>query len=239
MKILKEKTKKFLSTLKRFKKETLLTVLIASLIVSQLASSYALVKVWLRLTAVENILNPPVKSPPKVTTSDHIRGNTKAKIAIIEYSDFDCPFCTRFHPTAKQALSEYDGKIMWVYRHFPLDSLHPNARVKAEASECVFGQGGDQKFWEFTDKLFELNPVPQDLPSLVTELGLDANTYTECIDAGKYSDKVTDQQNAGAEAGVTGTPGNYLVNLKTGKVVGLKGAVPYEQLKQAIDAMLK
>ena len=70
---------------------------------------------------------------------DHIRGNPNASITLVEFSDFQCPFCSRFHPTAKQALDEYENDIRWVYKHFPLDSIHPQARPAAEASECVWG----------------------------------------------------------------------------------------------------
>lgn len=84
---------------------------------------------------------------------EHIRGNRNARIALIEYSDFQCPFCQRVHPTYEQVMKEYDTKIMWVYRHFPLE-FHPNAMPAAEASECVNALAGQDAFWKYSDSLF-------------------------------------------------------------------------------------
>lgn len=87
--------------------------------------------------------------------TDHVRGDETADIAIIEYSDFQCPFCQRVHSILRQVLEKNDGKIMWIYRHFPLSQIHPNARKLAEGSECVAELGGDDAFWKYTDKVFE------------------------------------------------------------------------------------
>ncbi|MCA9363168.1 thioredoxin domain-containing protein [Candidatus Kaiserbacteria bacterium] len=86
-----------------------------------------------------------------VTESDNIKGNPDAGIVIVEYSDFDCPFCTRFHATMNQVVKEYDGEVAWVYRHFPLEQLHPNAKSVAIASECVAKLEGNDAFWKFAD----------------------------------------------------------------------------------------
>lgn len=90
---------------------------------------------------------------PKVSGDDHRRGPENAKVYLIEYSDFECPYCSRFHPTTQQILDEYDD-VAIIYRHFPLDSIHPKARSAALASECVFEQGGDEAFWKFADEIF-------------------------------------------------------------------------------------
>jgi len=90
---------------------------------------------------------------PKLTSSDHVRGDRNADVLLIEYSDFQCPFCQRFHPTAQQALDE-NKEVALVYRHFPLDQLHPLARPAALASECVAEIGGDEAFWKFADEVF-------------------------------------------------------------------------------------
>lgn len=91
---------------------------------------------------------------PPVDENDHIRGDENAQVTIIEYSDYDCPFCSRFHETMKQVVDEYDGQVRWVYRHFPLPQLHPNATAVAEASECVAAQEGEDAYWAFSDKYF-------------------------------------------------------------------------------------
>lgn len=96
---------------------------------------------------VENFNVPPV------TDSDHIFGNAQGKIALIEYSDYECPYCQRFHPTAQQ-LVENNSDLMWVFRHFPLDNIHKDARPLAIASECVAKVAGNDAFWKFTDAVY-------------------------------------------------------------------------------------
>lgn len=172
---------------------------------------------------------------PKPSADDHIRGNEDARYALIEYSDFDCPFCGRFHPTAQQAVEELD--IMWVYRHFPL-SIHPEADEKAIASECVYNLGGDDAFWEFSDILFEDTPALSDLEDIVSnELGLSASAFTDCFENRETEDRVNKDFDEGSKAGVTGTPGNYLMDLETGDVVVLRGAVPFETVRSSLELL--
>ncbi len=90
---------------------------------------------------------------PAITAQDHYLGNIDADVVIIEYSDIDCPFCKKFHPTMERIAQEYGSKIAWVYRHFPLESLHPEARTKAEASECVAQLAGNEVFWKYLKTL--------------------------------------------------------------------------------------
>lgn len=185
-----------------------------------------------------------VKDLEKVTDEDHIRGNKAAKVALIEYSDFECPFCKSFHPTAKQALDEYGDQLMWVYRHFPLDQLHPKADKEAEAAECAAKLGGEDAFWALTDKIYEVTPSNNGLdldtlPDLAAEIGLNKTAFQTCLDSGEMAQKVEDQYQSGLRAGVTGTPGNILLNTETGEAIMLPGAVPYAQLKQSIDSMLQ
>ncbi len=92
---------------------------------------------------------------PAVSKDDHVRGAKNPKVYLIEYSDFQCPFCRAYHPTIKQALQEYKDQVALVYRHFPLESIHPQARALAEGSECANELGGDDKFWEYHDQVFE------------------------------------------------------------------------------------
>lgn len=93
-----------------------------------------------------------------VTDKDHIRGSLNSKVIIVEYSDTECPFCKRFHDTMKQVMDVYgkDGRVAWVYRHYPLDGLHSRARKEALALECAFEQGGNDKFWEYTDYIYKI-----------------------------------------------------------------------------------
>lgn len=100
----------------------------------------------------------PIPVDP-VASTDHVRGNRNARIAMIEYSDLQCPFCKQFHPTAQRVVDEYKGQVLWVYRHFPLDQgpnpLHPVARRAAEGSECVAELAGEDGFWKYVDAVFK------------------------------------------------------------------------------------
>jgi len=170
-----------------------------------------------------------------VDDSDHIRGDANAELTIIEYSDFQCPFCARFHPTMQQVMDEYDGQVRWVYRHFPL-SFHPNAAPAAEASECASEQG---KFWEFADALVENQDLLSDsyYSKLAGELGLDVNKFNDCLESDRGLTIVQNDEAEGASAGVTGTPGSFLID-KDGNAQAIKGALPYASVKAMIDAAL-
>ena len=175
--------------------------------------------------------------PPVDPEKDHIRGNPDATIAVIEYSDFECPFCKRHHPTMSQIVEEYDGKVSWVYRHFPLP-FHPNAQPSAEAAECANDQGGNNAFWQYTDLLFERGADKNNLISYAEELGLDTNAFESCLNSGKYTRHVNEDTAGGSAAGISGTPGNIIYNLQTKEARLLSGAQPFENFKTVIDEML-
>lgn len=187
---------------------------------------------------------PEAKDVPKVTKDDHVRGDRNANIALIEYSDMECPFCKRFHPTAGQVLDTYKGSVMWVYRHYPL-AFHANAQKQAEASECANELGGNDAFWKYLDAIYDRTTsngtgfALDKLVPLAAELGLNQGKFQTCLDSGRYAAHVKDDMNGGSKAGVTGTPGNILLDTKTGKTVLIPGAVPFETMKSAIDEMLK
>jgi len=168
---------------------------------------------------------------------DNIRGNPDAVISVIEYSDFECPFCQRHHPTMQQLVDEYDGKVNWVYRHFPL-SIHPGAQKAAEATQCAREQGGNDAFWEYADALFEKGTSAAMLPQIATDLGLDATKFNDCLSSDKYAQYVADDMSGGASAGVRGTPGNIVYNNKTKESRLVSGAQPAANFKSIIDGML-
>jgi len=179
-----------------------------------------------------------------VAGDDHIRGNPNADIVIVEYSDFECPFCKRFHETMKQVSTEYGDTVAWVYRHFPLDQLHSKARAEAVAAECANELGGNDAFWKYTDRFFELTPsndrtnIDVVLPQIAKEIGLDGAKFASCLESGKYDAHIEgDVQNATATGG-NGTPWSIVVT-KSGKKYPLSGAQPYEAVKQLIDLALK
>lgn len=183
----------------------------------------------------------PVES---LKAEDHVRGDRNARILLFEYSDLECPFCKRFHPTAKQVVDEYKGQVAWVYRHFPLDQIHSKADKEAEAVECANELGGNDAFWKLTDKIFEVTPANNglnldDLPKLAGEVGLNQATFKTCLDFGKYAAHIEADYQGGIKAGITGTPGNILLDTKTNKTKLIPGAVPFDQFKVAIDDLLK
>ncbi|RJR26271.1 disulfide bond formation protein DsbA [candidate division WWE3 bacterium] len=179
-----------------------------------------------------------------INDKDHIRGNNKARIALIEYSDLECPFCKRFHPTAQQVVDAYKDDVVWVYRHFPLDQLHSKADKEAEATECAYKLAGNDGFWKLADKIFEVTPANNGLdlatlPDLAAGVGLNKQSFQTCLDSGEMAAHVEEDYQSGVTAGVNGTPGNILLDTKTGKTRVLPGAVPFDMIKQAIDEMLK
>ena len=175
-----------------------------------------------------------------IKESDHIRGNTNAEIVLIEYSDFECPFCKRFHPTAKEILAK-NPDMAWVYRHFPLSFHDPLATTEAIASECAAEQGGNEMFWKYADTIYKNTRsngrglTKEQLFAFAKDLGLESTAFEECVNNKTYSDHVQNDIAEGSAAGITGTPGNILLNTKTGEVRLIPGAVPAAVIQQAID----
>lgn len=185
----------------------------------------------------KNVANVRRVSPER----DHIYGNPEAKISLIEYSDFECPFCKRFHPTAKGIVKAYKGKVNWVYRHFPLGFHNPGAQKEAEASECANELGGNDAFWQYTDLIYARTksngrgfPLDQ-LAPLAEEIGLDKTKFQRCLNSGKFKERVLADFREGTSIGITGTPGNILLNNLTGAVVLKSGAFPFSEFASVID----
>ncbi len=175
---------------------------------------------------------PAAKVDIAITDDDHIRGNPDAKVTLVEYSDFECPFCEAAHPTFQKILETYGDDVRMIYRHYPL-SFHPQAQKAAEASECAADQ---DKFWEMHDKLFALNTAGtlsvDNFKKAAGELGLKQSEFDSCLDTGTNAQKVKDSLAQGTQYGVQGTPATYV----NGTLVS--GAVPYEQFAAVIDAEL-
>ncbi len=169
-----------------------------------------------------------------ITDDDYIRGNPDAEITLLEYSDIECPYCSRFHESAMQLLEAYPDDVRWVYRHFPLDSLHPEARPAGLAAECAAEQSGNDGFWTYLDALFENQDDLGDelFEQLASEQGLDVATFTSCYESEKYASAVESDYQTGLQEGITGTPGSYLNGTELG------GAVPYAQLEAAVESIL-
>jgi protein-disulfide isomerase len=176
----------------------------------------------------------PVPAP---APDDHRYGSVTAPIVLIEYSDFQCPYCSIAHPTLKRLVDESEGKVAWVYRHFPLDSIHPQARPAAEASECIAEQLGNDGFWRFADALF----ADQDAMSasrytaLAGELGANVLEFGSCMSSGRYKQKVEEHYGEAVAHGGRGTP--YTVVYGGDEQVPVSGALPYEQFKSVITGV--
>lgn len=177
-----------------------------------------------------------------VTKSDHIRGSGNAPVKIVEFSDTECPFCKRFHETMNQIADEYDGRAAWIYRHFPLDSIHSKARKEAEATECVNELGGNDKFWAYLDKIFEITPSnnglnPSELPRVAEQVGINRQKFEKCLNSGKYAKHIQEDLDDAINSGARGTPYSIAI-AQSGKKFVISGAQPYEAVKQIIDAAL-
>ncbi len=172
-----------------------------------------------------------------ITEKDHIRGNSNAPITIVEYSDFECPFCKVFHKSMVEVMKNYPNDVRWVYRHAPLKQ---NSPAWANASECAAAQG---KFWEFTGVIFANTPNNDglDLAKLsdyAKQSGVsDVATFQKCVDENQFKEKVDAQLQDGIQAGLQGTPFNMIIK-SDGTKTQLGGGVPYEQLKAIILPLL-
>lgn len=193
-------------------------------------------------TALPSQAPPPATKKPEITKDDYIRGNKNAKVTLVEYADFECPFCKRFHPTMLQIMKEYGDKINWVYRHFPL-SFHANAQKESEAAECAGKLGGNDAFWKYTDAIYDKTTsngtgfALDQLVPLAKELGINNAKFQSCLDSGEFAQKVKDEETTGASEGVTGTPGTIIIDAK-GNTQLVPGALPFNEIKPLIDAAL-
>src|SRR5436190_1408574 len=180
-------------------------------------------------TSVRVMLDPPRQAV--AAANSPAKGPARAPVELIEFSDFQCPYCLRANPTVQQVLSTYGDKIRFVYRHYPLPN-HPNARPAAEAAACAAEQG---KFWPYHDRLFtsagKLSAA--DLKQHAADLGLDSSSFDTCVDTRKYQKDVESDIEAANAVGVNGTPA-FFVNGRA-----LNGAQPFDAFKRVIDEELK
>jgi protein-disulfide isomerase len=159
------------------------------------------------------------------------QGPEDAPVTIVEFSDFECPYCARLLPTLQQVEEAYGEKVRLVYRQFPLNRIHPNAQKAAEAALCAYEQG---QFWEMHDLMFQEQKKLQvaELKEKAVRLGLDTEAFNQCLDSGRVVQQVEVDLEAGVTAGVSGTPAMFI----NGRF--LNGAVPYENLASIIDEEL-
>lgn len=183
-----------------------------------------------------------------IDEKDYIEGNTDSKVVIVEYSDPECPYCVTLHPTLKQIRTDYAEKIGFVYRHFPLTQIHPNAFNESKAIACAGTLSGAKGFYAYIDALYgyKLSHQTTQLPTtgiqdLAKNGGLNPSRFAACIKSEDTSLTVDTSVNDGVQAGVQGTPSSFvLVKTKKGLevVAMLDGARPYEYIQAAIEEAL-
>jgi protein-disulfide isomerase len=185
--------------------------------------------------AAQNLpVNVNVTAP---SAQDHIIGSPTAKVVLIEYSDFQCPYCALVYPTIKSIVAASNGQIAWVMRDFPLKSIHPEANGAANAAECIAAQLGNTGWWEYADAVFnnqdKLNAAYS--AQLAQQFGADMTKYNACVSAGTYQSKIDAEEAEAENNGGQGTP--YTIVYGDGKQVPISGAVPASQFTSVIQSI--
>lgn len=178
-----------------------------------------------------------------VTEDDHIRGDINAPVIIVEYSDTECPFCKRLQDVLNEIKNEYGDQVAWVYRQLPLAQLHSKAPIESAATECVAELGGNDKFWEYLDRIYETTPANNRfdldlLPQYAEDLGINRDEFNTCLESGKFDDKIAKQIAEAFAAGAEGTPFSVVISSQ-GDHIPVKGAYPIETWRQIIDSLLE
>lgn len=188
---------------------------------------------------------PTTTSTPRpVDSTDYIRGNPNAPILLVEYSDYDCPFCKQYHASLVQIMDEYgvNGRVAWVYRQFPIQQLHPNSPKISEAALCVGSIGGNEAFWKFSDLIFEERELEEmtnvvALPDYAAEAGVKKEDYIKCMEGGKMEEVVQKSIEDAFNIGARGTP--YTVVMVGTEQAVISGNQSYDTIKGVIENLLK
>ena len=174
---------------------------------------------------------PPIQRADVPITGAPFKGSEKAPVTIVKFEDFECPFCKTVQPTLAAVLKKYDGKVRLVHKDLPLEQIHPQAQLAAEAARCAGEQG---KFWDYHDALYGNSPKlgAGELKSYAKQVGLNAAPFDQCLASGKYKAAVQKDLAEGAQLGVTGTP-SFFINGRE-----ISGALPVESFAAVIDEEL-
>lgn len=186
----------------------------------------------------QNAQNLPTQvNVPAPKAGEHIIGSPTAPIVLVEYSDFQCPFCSSVYPTIKRIVSESNGQIAWVLRNFPLESIHPEARPAAVAAECIAGLLGNDAFWKYTDDVFANQAKLSKSYSrqLAISYGADPAKYDACVTQDTYKDKIDADMGDAYSNGGQGTP--YTIVWSSKYQAPLAGALPYDQFNAVIKSV--
>lgn len=172
----------------------------------------------------------------KLERGDHVYGDRDASITIVEFSDYQCPYCHDLHPTLKRIVDERDD-VNWVYRHFPL-SIHSEAEPSSIAAECVADLGDNDDFWAYSEALFENQYMLSDALYLseAKELGIDEDDFNDCLLESKIADRVKEDLEQAYSQGGRGTPFSVIVN-KEGESTSFSGALSYDEIVSVIEGL--
>lgn len=185
--------------------------------------------------AASNVIQP-------ISAKDHVLGDPKAKITLVVYSDFECPFCKQFHQTLNELMALYGPKkeLAIAFRHFP---VHQNSIAEGAAAECAAELGGTEAFWKYSNLVFEKTTSNNGLdlallPTFASQIGLDVTKFNSCLSSKKYEERIIKDRNDVANAGAEGTP--YSVIFAGDQKIPLtQGALPFADMKNIIDTVLK
>jgi protein-disulfide isomerase len=171
-----------------------------------------------------------------LSAEDHYFGNPKASVLVIEYSDYDCPFCAGYFKNIKKIIEELgkSGKVVWVHRHMPLYQIHETARDKAELAECVAYVGGEEKFWQLSESLYANRESDKD--ALLTTLGIDIGKINECLSSDRFLPVIDAEYNEAYAAGGRGTPFTVLITPK--KRYAVSESLPYFELRSLVESLI-
>lgn len=196
-----------------------------------------------QVTETPNKVPTQVSDIRPVDETDHIKGNPNAPILVVEYSDYDCPFCKQFHETMTRIMEEYgvSGNVAWVYRQFPIAQLHPNAERISQSALCIGDIGGNDAFWKYTDLIFAERDISEPtniskLPEYAEKVGVKKDEFLACLESGKNRAVLDASLKDGASAGISGTPQSYVI--VGNQMATIQGAQPYSVVKQIIDNLL-
>jgi len=166
--------------------------------------------------------------------TDHVRGNPDAAIAIVEFSDLECPFCAQIHPTLSRIVEENED-VKWIYRHFPLSTIHSRALSAAVASECIARLGGNDAFWAFTDAAFSGGQLGDAwYQEQAASFGIDSRAFASCMDDKSVVADIQADLDEATGTGGRGTP-YVVVVTQSGQLMPFSGALPYEQVAGVVE----
>ncbi len=219
---------------KKFELSPSIAILVSGILI---AGAIVFVNLHPTATVAADPQQLPTANVPAPKANEHIIGSATAPIVLIEYSDFQCPYCQMIYPTLKKIVSESNGQIAWVMRNYPLVSIHPQAKPAALAAECVAEQLGNDGFWKYADTIFanQNKLSPAYYAEVAKGLGVNEATFTSCVTSEKYAAKL-DSESAEAEgSGGNGTP--FTVVAGKNIQAPVSGALPYAQIMSVINAV--